>query len=343
MVKLLSTPFVPALALFLLAVSPAHAEDTIVRVLFRDGPVAGAPIEIVDVRSGIAVATGKTDRRGNARITGLQQEGFYEAQTPNGRFVSQAFERYSSPVLHIVDERGPLLGAAVSGAFQVGEVRSGVDFVELDPPGASEAPDLDSGKGSVTGGAIRGRIFGPELTGMKLVLFLEGGVEVGNDHGKTPRTTFGNITQDEKVEWERDLAWDIGGGIAMPIPIPELRAWGEIKFAFHREELDFDYESTFNAGQGGARVLEQNVDDIDSFLFGVQLPVEVWRRGAVSALLEMGMTARIPSGGHDAEVRLGVESNTNQRVHSFDPKNSVTGHIGLRVQYAYSLLPSLTE
>ena len=86
-----------AYILFLVAVIPAPfvsaaADATVVRVLFRDGPVKGAPVEIIDVRSGITVATAETDGRGHAMFEGLQSIGLYEAQTPNGEFVTGSFE-----------------------------------------------------------------------------------------------------------------------------------------------------------------------------------------------------------------------------------------------------------
>jgi hypothetical protein len=331
-----------ACALVLMA-SAAAADVTAIRVLFRDGPVpAGVPVEIIDVRSGIVVARTATDRRGRAMIEGLQASGLYEAQTPDGHFVTAAFEPHDPAALHIVDERGPLAAAAISLAAQGGEVSNGVGL-RIDDPTSPPTAQSDDGDGGFYGLAIRGRVVGPEwpLAGMRL--FIEGGVEPENTFsndvttGLTRTVSGGSVALVESVAWQRDLAWDIGLGVAVEIPNPLVRAWGEFKLGFHREALDADVQQIRSTVQ----VLHKSVHDMDSLLIGLQVPVELWRRGGVSLLLETGMTARILVGNNTADVFTGIADAPTELVrHRYKPSSTVAGHIGLRLQYDYSLLPS---
>ena len=77
----------------------------------------------------------------------------------------------------------------------------------------------------------------------------------------------------------------------------------------------------------------------DSLAVDVQLPMELWRRGSSSVLLELGLGVRIPV-GDDPEVILS-DSPTNFRIHSYQPEITFVAHFGLRFQFGYSPTPSL--
>ena len=188
MVEVLTTctlRFSLACVLLLFAAIPAPfesatADTTVVRVLFRDGPVKAAPVEIIDVRSGITVATAETDRRGRAVFEGLQKASLYEAQTPNGEFVSGSFEAGAFVKLIVPDDAGPLFGVSLSVAADVGEV-SGNTFLGCCDGVREDSEQFGSGgNGVVVAPTIHGRIVGPELGPFRIRFFVEGGVAPAN-------------------------------------------------------------------------------------------------------------------------------------------------------------------
>ena len=94
----------------MLAPLVSAAEPTVVRVLFRDGPVNRAPVEIIDVRSGITIATAKTDRQGYATFEGLPfLQRVYTTQRSLGG--SRAAWRDPQPRQTIAKTGGRLLDA----------------------------------------------------------------------------------------------------------------------------------------------------------------------------------------------------------------------------------------
>ncbi len=335
-------PILLIVAMLLSPFANASAVTTVVRVLFRDGPVPGAPVEIIDVRSGVTVATADADARGCVTFDGLQEHALYEAQTPNGKFVTGAFEAGAPVKLHVRDAQGSLFGFALSAAAVTGGVSGDVSLLSSD---ISYTESESKGKGAFVGPAIRGRIFGPELGPLSLTLFLEGGVEPANSFDKEPFSKLVDQTNNdglvESIVWERGLAWNIGVGIAAPLPLRSIRAWGEFELGFHRERLSFKLVGG-EFGVGTFTPSNSSVDDIDSLAVGVQLPVELWRRGFSSVLLELGIGARIPIGG-SMEVLSPYDPNSplDDRLYSFKPKATVAAHVGIRVQFGYSRLPSL--
>ena len=70
----------------------SEARAATVRVSYYGAPVPGVTVEVLDARSGVVVATARSGDDGRVEFPSLPQLGLFEAQTPNGEFVSRRFD-----------------------------------------------------------------------------------------------------------------------------------------------------------------------------------------------------------------------------------------------------------
>ena len=117
-------PILLLIALLLLIAAPgSSAESTTILLDGPAGSVSGVTVEVIDTRSGLAIRSQVSDQEGRATFPDLPDGISFQAQTANGRFVSETFTAGDRVTLAVGSTK---MGQATASTSKGWEISLGV-------------------------------------------------------------------------------------------------------------------------------------------------------------------------------------------------------------------------